>query len=105
MVNTEGERSAGSIPKFDDPVSTNTTCTENAAKLLTATATTSMDTTSINDSNSKVMKEMEDETTKTFPQIVSRFRKRGQVNDDFYIFYLWVSLFLFFTYLLMKKKW
>jgi len=71
MVETEGERRAGSVPKFGDPVSIDTTCTENEAKLLTATATSSTDVTSINDNNNnKVLKENDDETPKTFPQIL-----------------------------------
>mmetsp|Transcript_33445 Transcript_33445/g.37320 ORF Transcript_33445/g.37320 Transcript_33445/m.37320 type:complete len:429 (-) Transcript_33445:200-1486(-) len=81
MAKTEGERSADSTPKFDDPVSTNTTCTENAAKLLTATATTSTDTTSINDSNNKVVKEIDDETTKTFPQILMEILTSDDQTD------------------------
>ena len=93
MVETEGERRAGSVPKFGDPVSIDTTCTENEAKLLTATATSSTDVTSINDNNNnKVLKENDDETPKTFPQIVSRFRMPGQVLMVFNIFYFYLCV-------------
>jgi hypothetical protein len=43
------------------------------AKAADTTKTTSMDTAkSLNESNNKIMKELDDETAKTFPQIVSQ---------------------------------
>lgn len=43
------------------------------AKTASTTKTTSMDTAkSLNESNNKIIKELDDETAKTFPQIVSR---------------------------------
>ena len=43
------------------------------AKAAATTKTTSMDTAkSLNESNNKIIKELDDETAKTFPQIVSQ---------------------------------
>jgi hypothetical protein len=58
---------------------------ERGNEVTTTTTTSTENTTSINDNNNKILKdELDDETPKTFPQIVSRIFSSGlesQVNS------------------------